>query len=327
MGSKKRKLILGAWVTVLSLIFLTTSTFAWMSIANSVRVSDLELNVVTENAMEIALDVDGNPGEWTTVLSLGDLIGPDTALKPATWWAERDSFYTVQYGLDGRPGNLTELQVKSINSGIQTPNAAEAEAAGDSGYLIALDLWLRTGASQAMVYLSEPAEQTTDVLGAGTWVIGEPTWNAGLVRHENGGNGAENVVRMGFRSYDEEYDAGGFTLYEPNALENETPTSGVSGKALEGDGRLIRQAVTTWTEQDPVLRGSVDYTIGQFFEKDTTLFLLSEGQPRKFTLYIWLEGQDSNCDNTISGGKLLANIQFGATTELNLEDIYRPNGD
>ncbi len=325
MGNTKRKLILGTWIMVLSFIFLSTATYAWMTISSSLRVSDLELNVVTDNAMELALDVDGEPGEWSTLLSLGDLISPDTEMAPATWSARDGKFYTVRYGLDGRPSNLTELTVTTINSNLHTPEPAEAEADREPGYLIALDLWIRTGASQAQVYLSEPTERVTDVLGEGTWVIGEPVWNPASVRHDNGGNGAEAAVRMGFRCYDEDYDTGGFVIYEPNALENEAPTPSVDGGPLQGSGKLIRQGVTTWSEQSPVLRDSVDYEVAPFLD-DSSLFILSRGEPRKFTLYIWLEGQDPDCSNSISQGKLTANVQFAAITGIDLEDIYRPTG-
>ncbi len=333
MRERKHKLIFGSWVTALSVILLTTATYAWMSISSTLTVSNLELNVVTENAMEIALDAGGEPGEWTTLLSLGELLGSELTLLPATWSAQYGNFCKVNYGLDGRPDGLQELDT-SARTAIYTPEnpedptSAEAEAgggAGGTGYLIALDLWLRTGSSGVQVYLSEPALREAENLGTGTWVVGEPVWDAGAVRHHNGGNNAEKAMRIALRTYDEEYDTGGFVIYEPNVEDGEAPTVTADGTVLR---KLIRQGQTTWTEQDPVLRDSLNYQMGEFMEEDTNLFRLVGNTPRRFTLFIWLEGQDKDCTNSITAGKVLMNLQFAGTTDLHTENIYRPaDGD
>ncbi len=320
MTQNKRKLAAATWIICTSLVLLTVATYAWMTIATSFKISDMELNVVTDNAMELALDQNGLPGEWTTVLSLGELLQGQTALRPVTWSASQGIFLAPRYGLDGRPSFLEPIPLQLPEAGISSLSDPLGTGVG---YLIKLDLWIRVGSSQASVYLSEP-QKNGDGLGGGTYVVGAPIWDAQSVLHRNGGKGAENAIRIGFLTYDEEYDAGSFIIYEPNVREDEPPTFSVDGTGLAGDGKLIQQAPSTWSEQDPILHGSVNYQMGSFISSDTTLFKLEAGVPRRLTIFIWLEGQDSACTNSISAAQIIANIQFAASTGDDLEDIIRP---
>lgn len=55
---------------------------------------------------------------------------------------------------------------------------------------------------------------------------------------------------------------------------------------------------------------------------DEVVFFLNlkPSQERHVRLYIWLEGQDIDCTNEISRGRLLANLQFTGVEKRN-EDI------
>ena len=286
MSSNKRKLMAAAWITLATFMLLTTAAYAWMTISTSIKVTDLVLNVVTENALELAPDIEGQPGEWTTVLSMSQLLSDQTVLRPATWSAARDSFLAPRYGLDGRPDFSNPIVVTQTQGGIPIPSSDEAEEGIGSGYLIAIDLWLRTGSSDATVRLSEPAQRSEGVLGGGTYVLGQPIWDALAVRHTDGGSGAQNAIRIGFRSYDESYGQGDFILYEPNVPADGAQTAGVDGGALEGDGRLIRQSPSSWSEQSPVLRDAVNYAMGEFLTQDTGICTLTTDTPRKITMYM-----------------------------------------
>ncbi len=322
-------LIVTSWIIILSFVALTAATYAWMSIATFYKVSDVELTVITENALELAIDENGEAGEWRKSISGDELIAPGAVLRPVTWSAEDASFYAPKYGLDGRISGYSKYLV---TPDIPSPSVDEAEEEEGDGYLIAIDLWMRTGAAKITTYLSGPDTVQGDIEGNGTFVIGVPTWDATDVCHKSGGKGAENVVRIGFKTYDyhdingDLYEEGAFYIYEPNTSADEI-TQGMSGAPLEGLGKLIKQSSTGIIENDPVLNGSYDYDNGAFLGEDTHMFDLLAGLPRKVTIYIWLEGFDASCNNSISAGKILANLQIGATTQNNQGGIVRPEGD
>ncbi len=324
MNSTKRTLIIALWVVAAAFVALTAATYAWMSIATSYEVSDLELNVITENALEIAPDVNGAPGEWVKLLSTEELIGAGGTLRPITWSAKNMAFYAPKYGLDGRIDSVYPYLVTELSE-TSTPSA-EAEEEGVE-YLISVDVWMRTGASKVTTYLSGPDVSDADTAGDGTYLIGVPKWNAEALRHDSGGNGAEYAIRIGFLTYDEEYEDGAFYIYEPNTGKDEAPCTSIDGEgSYEGECRLIRQNPSGWTEQTPVLHGSVDYVTGEFIDEDTSMFTLISGSPRRVTIFVWLEGQDAQCVNSISAGELIANLQIAGKVSGYDQEIERPNG-
>ncbi len=328
MKTTKRAVIVSAWVLAFMLVALTASTYAWMSIATFYKVSDIDLNIITENALEIALDENGAPGEWVKTIASEQIIDPEAILRPVTWSYEDKTFYAPAYGLDGRIASFDKLLVTAA-SDIPSP-ADEAEEEG-AGHLISVDLWLRTGASKITTYLSGPDNTSAEEIGNGTFVMGAPVWDAEQICHVNGGKGAENVIRIGFLTYDY-YSADGalyqestFYIYEPNTSEDEE-TLGINGEPLHTGGKLIKQSVSTFSELEQVLHGSVNYERGEFIGENTEMFDLLANIPRKVTLFIWLEGQDGHCNNSISAGQILANLQIAATTKNNQQGIGRPEG-
>ncbi len=330
MQKTRHMLIVMSWVIILSLVALTAATYAWMSIATFYKVSDIDLNVITENALEIAKDENGEAGEWGKLIAGEDLIPEGAALRPVTWSAKDKTFYAPTYGFYGRIDGYDELIVTTND--IPAPSVDEAEEEEGEGYLLAIDLWMRTGASKITTYLSGPDIVQGEMMGDGTFVIGVPTWNSENVRHESGGKGAENAIRIAFKTYDYYditgalYEEGSFYIYEPNTKEDAV-TKSIDGGALEGDGEIIKQYTSQIKENDPVLRDEYTYLPGEFIGEDTHMFDLLANLPRRVTVYIWLEGQDPSCDNSISAGRILANLQIGATTQNNQGGIVRPEGE
>ncbi len=332
MKTTRRMLIATAWVVLVSFVALTAATYAWMSIATFYKVSDIDVNIITENAMEIALDVNGAPGEWVKSLASQDFVPADTALRPVTWSAKDKAFYAPNYGLDGRIDFFGSYLVTQVSTDDPTPSANQAEEEEGAGYLVAVDLWFRTGAAKVSTYLSGPdISGEGEEMGNGTFVMGAPVWDAEQICHVNGGKGAENVVRIGFLTYDYYsadgalYQEGSFYIYEPNtSLEEETFNT--DGQPLHTGGKLIKQGTSTFSELEEVLHGSVNYERGEFISEDAEMFDLLANIPRKVTLFVWLEGQDDHCNNSISAGQILANLQIGATTKNNQPGIGRPEG-
>ncbi len=305
-----KKLQLSAFVILVSLVLLTTATYAWMSIASTLKVVNLAMTVVTDNALKVALDEDGTPGEFTTVLDLSELFAEDNILRPVTYSAVEDAFMAPVYGLDGRIETLTEMLLREDEEA--TPNyTLMAEGDEEAGYLIALDLWVCASETSCAVTLSPPTEVTEGLLGGGTYLVGAPVWNAETYTHDDGGQGAEYAIRIGFRSYDDDGETENFVMYEPNNTGDVTTSVDGTGEYISADKYII-QSESTWDEQTPTLRDNVDYTLGEFLTDDIVLFELEAGVPKLITVYIWLEGQDEACDNSISAAELLLNLQFTA---------------
>ena len=202
----------------------------------------------------------------------------------------------------------------------------------------------------AEISLSPAVEVNEGIDGSGTYVRGIPVWNPGYYEekededgnimhelvgfgHDNSGQGAENAIRVGFLITTLEQDEEGeyvpiedeepvFMIYEPNCdigygglREEYIPTPSMDGtENLVDVEHLILQTATTWTEADPIENGVVIHTLGEFVE-EKTLFKIKEAQIVQIDLYLWLEGQDSECINRGSEAQIQANIQFAGKNE------------
>ena len=314
-------------VSIISIIALTAASYAWMTISTTPTVANLALTVLTENAMQLSHDDGGKPlGDWSTILDLGD--ADEIALQPVTFLASEDAFYVPSYGLDGRIADGLGKRLTDEHGALLSEFAA---AEDQSGYLYICDFWIRTNASDCTVAFTPPVEREDGVLGGGTYMVGEPVWDAGSVSHIDAGNGAQNAMRLALR-VDPVDDFGlehepAFILYEPNADGGTGLTETMSAKGdgpLQGDHLLLQQTVSGWSETSPVLRDTVLYSPGTFLNDDLSLFPLQAGHARHVTMYIWLEGQDADCKVTVSGGRILSNLQFTAITDDRVNNL-RPD--
>lgn len=312
-------------VSIISVIALTAASYAWMTISSTPTVTDLAFTVITDNAMELASDDGGKPADdWSTIMDMGASENEgegseEIGLQPVTYIASEDAFFAPRYGFDGRMSTANGTRITDENGALLPEFAAEN---GESGYLYICDFWIRTNASDCIVALAAPMEREDGKLGAGTFLVGEPVWDGATVTHKDEGNGAQFAMRLALRvdPVDDfgDVDDPAMILYEPNADGGIglTETKSANGNGLlQGDNPLIQQSVSTWKEATPVVNDTVLYTPGDFITENVAMFPLKSGHARHVTLYLWLEGQDADCNQTINAGRILANIQFTAIVD------------
>ena len=305
-----RTVLLYFYLILILLLLTTVATYTWFSLSQTPRVSDMYMYVNTQRGFEIALAPDAE--EWGYQLDFLDMVDETAPLRPVTW-SERDQrFYAANYGIDGR---LT---------GQWDPLTDERNANKDNldGYYIKATFYARTG-QDVTVSLTPAVEVEEGVNGSGTYLIGTPVWDSEAIIHSDGGQQAENAVRIGLRvtPVDETGTSTGngeFFIYEPNCDSHiNGSTEYISTPSLDGTeglidaDHLILQTASTWTEADPVQRGVVIKDLGEFIT-DTQLFTLAAGEMVQIDVYVWLEGQDVDCTNQITGAQVLASIQFAA---------------
>lgn len=296
------------YLVIVLLILLTVATYTWFSISQTPRVSDMNMYVNSKSGLELALSPSG---EWTQQLDFRDMVDVTTVLRPITWSDEDQQFYAANYKMDGRMTENWESLTDERNANTLTMD----------GYYIKATCYARSGIP-ANVTLSPAVEVAEGVQGSGTYVIGYPLWNSEEVVHNNGGLGGEDAIRIGFKvtpvySSGTERGDSEFFIYEPNCngYGGYEPTPSIDGTAtLVDEDHLILQTQTHWEEAYPVQRDVVIHHMGKFIE-NPTLFELQPGEMVKIDFYIWLEGQDVDCTNQITGAKIMASVQFATDDE------------
>ncbi len=303
-----RRTVLYLYIILALLALLVAATYTWFSLSQTPRVSDMRLYISSETGLELAESY--NSEEWGQTISFLDLVSDSSPLRPVTWSDARQSFIAVSYGYDGRMQETPDVLTDERNA-----------TGGTDCYYVLSTFYARTR-TDCKVSLAEAVEINEGEAGAGTYVIGTPVWDADRVLHNDMGSGAECAVRLGFKVTPINGSTGTpngesvFFAYEPNCDSHISgaggyfPTGSIDGTdTLVGAERLILQSMSSWTEAYPVQR---DVTIKQFgeFLSNPTLFSLKAGEKVRIDLYIWLEGQDSDCTNTIEEAMIMANIQF-----------------
>lgn len=303
-------LVLYLYIVLILLALFTAATYTWFTLSTNPWVSDMSIYVNAPIGLELAIDPTAD--EWTQQLDISKLLQNNPVLRPVTWVQEDQRFYAANYGRDGR---LTE-------NWQPLSDAQNASTDNYDGYYIAATIYARCG-QKMDVSLSPAVDVAEGVKGSGTFVIGKPVWDAEQILHQNGGNGSELAIRIGFlvqktdlNGVDKEEPAE-FFIYEPNCDTHISGSMGYvstpsirGGDSLISEDRLIQQTTSMWKESDPVEKNVVIRSSGDFIT-DTTLFTLEPTEYARITVYIWLEGQDVDCTNEIGHeAKLLVSIQF-----------------
>lgn len=294
------------------LTLLVVSTYTWFTINRELKVNDLSLYVNSQNGLEISQKPDG---DWGPQLEFSNLVNEMAPLRPVSWSEEDQRFYAAYYGLDGRLLDYWQPLTDDVHT-----NRDDAH-----GYYSKGVFYMRTDVDMK-VSLSSPVAAPGGA--SGTFVVGRPIWDSVNIRHYNGGFGAEGAIRLGMKITPIQADGTAkedetrFIIIEPNA---DTHTDGSTGylatpningeESLVPSDRLIIQNTATWVESDPVLRDNVIWTMGDF-TTDTYLFELKKNEMVRIEVYIWLEGQDADCNNRIGQqAEILANLQFEGTPD------------
>lgn len=305
MNESKKKLFAAGYMFAVSCLALTAASFAWFEVSRTPQVDELGLEVMTDLSLELAPDIGGRPGEWQPTLDLArelEGIGP---LKPVTYinTVGRRGLYAPGYRLDGRPSwDSAKLLNDQVNGSVRNRNT--------DAYYVAYDFWVRANHADCTVALAKSMVAEDGSIGRGTYLIGAAEDGAPVA--------SETAIRLGFRI--NEVDSSGrvgaeerFIIYEPNA-----------DRHVHGDVGIIPtesvEGIQYYTPQDYFIQQASFYsgradayarvTPGNFQTQDLDMFDIYSGEMKKITLYIWLEGQDIDCDNSSVDVDLHGNIQF-----------------
>ena len=307
-------IVLYFYMILLLLVLLTVASYTWFNISQTPRVSNMAMYINAMAGMDFS--VSPQSGEWGKQIAFTDLVDKEAVLRPATWSQKDQKFYGAVYGMDGR---LT---------GKWVPLSDERNANRDNyeGYYSIGTFYAHSDETVIVSLTPAVAVYEGGYRGAGTYVMGTPVWNAETLRHDNGGKGAEDAIRVGIKVFrlDANYQPTDeeplFFIYEPNSNRHASGTEGyIPTPSLDGTDSLIdpqhiiTQTATSWTEKKPPQRDEQAITFGEFVN-NPEMFVLHEDEVVMIQLFIWLEGQDVDCTNGIADAKITANIQFKAET-------------
>lgn len=324
-NERKNNLKYSLLLLLLLLVFLVVSTYAWFTANQTVTISTLDVNVQTSNGLQISADAIN----WKTILQKTDITGatatyatntnqvPEEMQPVSTAGTVTDGFMDMYFG-----------EVKADNSGTDyiLKSTKETDTRGTEGKYIAFDIFLRVD-QETPVYLTTSSNVISKVDS-----VDKGLQNAARVAFIDEGNGAIGTEASTLQAL-----KGGDTsiIWEPNydvhtaaGVANaqeiygiSTTTTGGTQLAYDGvkaefadtEGVTLKTANTTSFSQyfqavTPTISTTKD------FSEQQDLLTLKAGIT-KVRIYMWVEGQDVDCENNASGTDISFNVQITKATE------------
>lgn len=318
-GNLKYSLLL----LLLLAILLISSTYAWFTANRTVSISELTVNVQAQNGLQISVD----GAEWKSVITNDDITG-------ASYTGCINQIPTTMEALSSAgtvttTGNLDLFYgVVAPEEGIYSLTSTQevAPAKGNQGKYIAFDVYFRVDSATTLQLQFANDEGGTAPVGSYvTSVANKGLQNSGRVAflvqgHVGPGETATDLQNVAEGTADDVY------IWEANnashtaeAVQHATSTY---GDAALADGVETTDGVIAEIETPIDLKQANATDNATYF--DTATYTVStaanhvgdedlldlEAGVTKVRIYMWVEGQDIDCENNASGSDINFNLQF-----------------
>ncbi len=326
----KRKALIPAIAMVLvSVVALSGVSYAWFTVGNTATVEALKFNVQSASGIQISL-TPTDPASWRSTVTESELAtsAANTSLNNAYPGARILPLSTngsIETGVFKMfKGTILNSEMHGSDKALDGKlESVEVPQRGDSAdtHMIAFDLYIKSDSDQVI-----SLDNGTGITPSATntknshWAVRMGMINYGSTADMSGNEAlglttpvASEVGLLKDKSF----------IWEPYALNHlDSANTGVlSYKGLNTATKSRTEAtaselmtVVNGVATAPV--GSMDTVLTQQLGGDTitganvqTLMKVTAGIS-KIRIYVWMEGQDADCLNEISGGDLIVNIVF-----------------
>ncbi|MDD5865977.1 MAG: hypothetical protein PUD07_05840 [bacterium] len=327
-SKKKRKerkyrlfyLLLLLFVTALS---LSVSSYAWFTTNRLARVDLLDVNVRAQGGIEVSSDA----VNWKAKININDLINarnnysaslnqiPKTLEPVSSAGYVNNGLLELFYGV--AEGNSNGNYVISASRSIEEEGFDE----NSDGIFIAFDLFFKTN-ENTRFYLTPESNIT---YGGDESVGIENAMRVAFVNEGNVNSGSSAYTMQSLTTNDNN----NVYIWEPNynshttsAIANALNTYGLSISS-DNEAILYDGIKTNISKNLNILLNdakesiypnyfkgvNISYYTKTNFDKNLEIFSLNKGVT-KVRVYMWIEGQDVDCENNASVGNVSLNLQF-----------------
>ncbi len=318
---EKKNLKSSLLVLLLIAILLIASTYAWFTANRTVSIDTLEVNVQASNGLQIST----NAVNWKAVITNADITGGaysgntnrvPTSMEPVSTdgtvaSGNMNMFYGTMAPAEG--GNYALTATKETDASTNRYIVFDIFLKADE----AMDLTLTANSNVSAVGESKGLENAARVAFINEGTLAETTETT-TVTGQNGGTsfsvGDKKTVIW-------EPNAGSHTA---EAIAN-NPYDNLRGSVSDGtqvtyygvkaiiDTPIDRATINNGTDKDHFAEmtgaGLIKTNKG---EEETENFFHIDKGITKVRVYMWVEGQDVDCDNSASGTDIAFNVELNA---------------
>ena len=319
---RRRKIFLAIIMILFVGIVLTASTYAWFTANRTVTVESIDVTVSTSEGLQISVDA----SNWKSIVTNADIKG-------ASWTGVKNQIPLTDDGNITKPvstiGTIDSNGLMQMYLGTVMTSEADGdniltatkstEVNGTSGDFVVFDLFFRSSAAQ-QVYLTSGSKVVSSEGSASDGIqnaarvafINEGSVDYGATPASAQAKKEGNLLWIWEPNYDVHTEAG-----VSNALTVYGKTVGQTGAS-----KLAYKGVKA-----PIAKANnikLNSTSTDYFADVTTIGSLASGIPdatylsafnlpvgiTKIRIYMWIEGQDVDCEDRASGGSLTYDLQF-----------------
>ena len=322
----KKKVAYLLFLLLLTGILLSVSTYAWFTTNRVVSVNTLNVKVQAEGSLEIS--VDGT--NWKPGINQDEIIAAHSTTYPGSTNQLPTMIEPVSTNGSLAGNGFMQMylgEVKSNSNGdyiITSTKSVETESNGDTsdGKFVAFDIFLKTTEAKDLyltseskiVYNGNSSTGTENAMRVAFIIEGNTSSGDSLGNIQSLRTSDNNNVYIWEPNYDTHTSNGvanARDVYGINtSLTGATRINydGVIAEISEGDNITLPNAKSTnyptrfaaVTPKITTPTGNGSYQL---------LFNLQAGIT-KMRIYLWLEGQDVDCENNASVGDLAFSLQF-----------------
>ena len=357
---RNRKLFLLALALLFTIVILSTSTYAWFTSNSTVSVQPIDVQVSSGSGIQISTDAE----HWKSMITTTDISTgysgglnkmPDNEMSPvSTVKTVFPAATTKSAGLHMYRGNITN----DVDDGTMYLESTE-ELDNDDTYsnYIAFDLFLKLDYKATE---DAPTQMIYFTSGTGITATGSAHTNieyAGRMGFVVNGNLASSYSPTDFRNikdsdsyvvkiYEPNYD-----VHTPNGIANGRDNYNITGYSVGPDEDAVPyygvKAAFTYDENaavdqetgrnsSAVLLSSTasdkfDSVTPDYYSKaaneEAFQFLALKPGVTKIRVYMWIEGQDIDCENTASGGQVQFSLGFTVTPPASAQNNNSGGGE
>ena len=323
----RRRLLLAVLLLIASSIFLGTATYAWFTANQKVKISSIDVNVSTSSGIQISAD----GSNWKSVLINSDITGASATyaaavnqlpqqLEPVSTGGNVNSSGRLEMFLGQvTPNESTGDFILSATQSVETNTTA-------SGKFIAFDIFLKNENAETLYMTNESAvtfrSSDTGIKNAtrvAFVILGHTTSSDTVANIRLLNDGTSSDVIIWEPNYDVHTADGvanavspyGITTLNTGSNNAWVPYSGVIADVPSSANIKREQATealnpTYFLDVDPDIKTVEGYTAYQTLLPNNGL----AAGVTKIRIYMWVEGQDVDCENNASGGEIRFDLQF-----------------
>ncbi len=313
---KRRKIFLAIIMILFVGVVLTASTYAWFTANRTVTVEAIDVQVSTSQGLQISTDA----SNWKSIVTNTDITGVNWS--GALNQIPQGNSTAVPVSTIGTVNNgLLDMYKGTIDTGTGGGNILIAEKStetlGTSGDFVVFDLFFQSSAAQT-VYLTS----NSSVVAKGTSTGIQNAARVAFIKEGSVAYGSSAADAQALRGEVSKW------IWEPNY---DVHTAAAVNNALNVYGTTVGQTGGSKLPykgvKAPIAKANnipLNSSSTEYFADVTTVGSLASGIPTsgylnafdvaegvtKVRIYMWIEGQDVDCEDRASGGQLTFNLQF-----------------